>query len=98
MIDTATTQPMTETLTRGTKRGMIARIPLIGDIGALWRFFQDRDASLWGKAFVIATVAYVVMPADAIPDIAPVLGWLDDLGMMVVAFGYLASVIGKYRE
>lgn len=97
MIDTAT-QPLTETLTRGSKRGMLARIPIVGDIGALWRFFQDRDASLWGKAFVLATVAYVVMPVDAIPDIAPLLGWLDDLGMMVIAFGYLTTVVGKYRQ
>lgn len=77
---------------------MFARIPLVGDIGALWRYFKDRDASLLGKMFVTATVAYVLLPADAIPDIAPVLGWLDDLGMMVLAFAYLSTVIGEYRE
>ena len=97
MTDT-TTQPMTETLVRGSKGSLFARIPILGDMAPLWRFFKDSEASLWGKAFVLATVAYVIMPADAIPDIAPVLGWLDDLGVMVLAFAYLSRVLGKYRE
>jgi len=70
----------------------------MGDVGPLWRFFKDADASLWGKAFVVAAMAYVIMPADAIPDFAPVLGWLDDLGVMVLAFAYLSRVVGQYRE
>jgi len=94
----ATTQPMTETVVRGSKRGMLARLPILGDVGALFRFFKDKEASLFGKAFVLAAVAYVIMPADAIPDIAPILGWLDDLGVMVLAFAYLSRVIGEYRE
>ena len=98
MVDTTTTHPMTETIARGSKRGMLARIPVLGDVGALWRYFKDGEASLLGKTFVLAAVAYVIMPADAIPDLAPVLGWLDDLGMMVLAFAYLSRVIGKYRE
>jgi len=97
MIET-TAQPMAETVVRGTKRGMLARIPILGDMGALLRFFKDKEASLFGKAFVLAAVAYVIMPADAIPDIAPILGWLDDLGVMVLAFAYLSRVIGEYRE
>ena len=97
MTDTST-QPMTETIVRGTKRGMFARVPLLGDVGALVRFFKDREASLLGKGFVLAAVAYVIMPADAIPDLAPILGWLDDLGVMVLAFAYLANVLGDYRE
>ena len=56
------------------------------------------QASLLGKGFVLAAVAYVIMPADAIPDLAPILGWLDDLGVMVLAFAYLANVLGDYRE
>lgn len=29
---------------------------------------------------VAATVLYVLMPVDAVPDIFPFLGWIDDLG------------------
>ena len=68
----------------------------VGRTRALIRFFKDRDASLFGKMFVLAAVFYVVWPADLIPDV-PVIGWLDDLGVMGLATAYLARVISRYR-
>ena len=49
------------------------------------------------KLFVLATLAYVVWPIDLIPDVAPVIGWLDDLGMATIAMVYLTRVSEKYR-
>jgi uncharacterized membrane protein YkvA (DUF1232 family) len=70
----------------------------IGHLRALFRFFRDRDASILGKLFVLAAVAYVVMPLDAIPDVAPVIGWLDDIGVAGLALAYLSRVIARYRD
>jgi uncharacterized membrane protein YkvA (DUF1232 family) len=64
---------------------------------AFLRFFRDPDASLLGKAFVVAAAMYVVMPLDAIPDVIPVIGWLDDLGLATMAMLYLSRVLQKYR-
>jgi uncharacterized membrane protein YkvA (DUF1232 family) len=72
-------------------------VPL-GYLRAIGRFFRDPDASFWGKLFVLATIVYVVSPLDFIPDLAPVVGWLDDLGLAGVAMMYLARVAGRYRE
>jgi uncharacterized membrane protein YkvA (DUF1232 family) len=69
----------------------------VGRLRALGRFFKDRDASILGKLFVLAAVFYVVWPADLIPDV-PVIGWLDDIGVMGLATAYLSRVIGRYRE
>jgi uncharacterized membrane protein YkvA (DUF1232 family) len=69
----------------------------IGYARALVRYFRDDQASFFGKLFVVLSVVYVVMPIDAIPDFAPVVGWLDDLGVATVAFAFLARVLGKYR-
>ena len=68
----------------------------VGRLRALIRFFKDGDASIFGKLFVLAAVFYVVWPADLIPDV-PVIGWLDDIGVMGLATAYLSRVIGKYR-
>ena len=80
-------------------RVMSSRRPLVkvGRIRALLRYFRDRDASILGKLFVLAAAFYVVWPADLIPDV-PVIGWLDDIGVMGLATAWLSRVIGRYRE
>jgi len=70
----------------------------VGYLRSFLRFFRDREASLLGKGFVLVTIAYVLWPIDLIPDVAPVVGWLDDLGLATVAMLYLTRVAAKYRE
>ncbi|WP_298772312.1 YkvA family protein [uncultured Fibrobacter sp.] len=35
--------------------------------------------------FVIMSLLYTVSPIDAIPDAVPVVGWLDDAGLLLTA-------------
>ncbi len=74
-----------------------ARAGRVGNVRALARYFMDREASIFGKAFVLFTVAYIAMPIDLIPDVAPVIGWLDDLGMATIALMFLSRVLKRYR-
>lgn len=74
----------------------LVNVRQVGRFRALGRFFKDRNASLLGKLFVLSAVFYVVWPADLIPDV-PVIGWLDDIGVMGLATAYLSRVITKYR-
>lgn len=69
----------------------------IGRFRALGRYFRDPDASKLGKLFVLATIAYVVWPVDLVPDVAPIVGWLDDLGLATLATIHLARVSSRYR-
>jgi uncharacterized membrane protein YkvA (DUF1232 family) len=66
--------------------------------GALWRFLTDREAPLWPRLVALLTLAYVVFPIDAIPDVVPILGWLDDLGLVTVALGFIASRAARYAN
>ncbi len=70
----------------------------IGFFKALFRYAQDSKAPLGGKLFVLLCVGYIVMPIDLIPDVVPILGWLDDIGAAGVALAYLTSVLGPYRD
>jgi uncharacterized membrane protein YkvA (DUF1232 family) len=70
----------------------------IGRLPAFLRYLRDPGASLLGKLFIAATIAYVVMPVDLLPDAIPVLGWLDDLGLSAVALAYALRVIDRYRD
>ena len=70
----------------------------IGRVRALVRYFRDREASILGKLFVLAAVVYVISPVDLIPDSFPVIGWLDDMGVMSLAVAWMWKVVGRYRE
>ncbi len=70
----------------------------IGRVRALVRYFRDREASILGKLFVLAAAVYVISPVDLIPDAFPVIGWLDDMGVMSLAVAWMWKVVGRYRE
>jgi uncharacterized membrane protein YkvA (DUF1232 family) len=70
----------------------------IGRARALVRYFRDREASILGKLFVLLAVVYVISPVDLIPDAFPVVGWLDDMGVMSLAVAFMWKVVGRYRE
>lgn len=37
----------------------------------------------------IAALIYAASPVDFIPDVIPVLGWLDDIGVLAIAARYI---------
>ncbi len=47
---------------------------------------------------IVATVVYVISPLDAIPDIVPILGWVDDVAIIGYALSSLKSEIIKYQN
>lgn len=49
-------------------------------------------------AILTFSILYVVCPVDAIADIVPVIGWLDDIGILTVAFSSILSSMGKPAE
>jgi uncharacterized membrane protein YkvA (DUF1232 family) len=69
----------------------------IGRARALYRYFRDPAASVLGKLFVLAAVVYVISPVDLIPDV-PIVGWLDDMGVMSLAVAWMWKVVGRYRD
>lgn len=75
----------------------MSKRPRIGRLRALGRYYKDPNASILGKAVAFVALAYVIFPADLIPDV-PVVGWLDDIGVMGLATAWLAKVVGRYRD
>ena len=71
--------------------------PKVGWLRALARYYRDRDASVFGKLIALVAIVYVVMPMDLVPDVVPVVGWLDDLGVMGLATAWLLRVVARYQ-
>ncbi|MFZ5468119.1 MAG: YkvA family protein [Myxococcota bacterium] len=58
-------------------------------------YFRDPAVSVWKKLVGAAALAYLVMPLDFIPD-APVIGWLDDLGVLSAAAWFMVRQFNKH--
>ena len=43
-------------------------------------------------------VLYVAMPVDAIPDFVPIIGWLDDVGVMGAVGWFFMREINAHRR
>jgi uncharacterized membrane protein YkvA (DUF1232 family) len=43
------------------------------------------DTPIWAKRIIIGVLGYFISPIDALPDLTPILGYTDDLG--VLSFG-----------
>lgn len=54
-------------------------------LASVRNFLKDSSVAKWRKGLLFAALAYAVMPFDAIPDALPVIGWLDDLGVLSMA-------------
>jgi uncharacterized membrane protein YkvA (DUF1232 family) len=51
-------------------------------------YFRCKQVPIWRKLLGLGALAYVVLPFDAVPDVLPLVGWLDDVGVVgaVAAF------------
>jgi uncharacterized membrane protein YkvA (DUF1232 family) len=75
------------------------RISFAKDILALYRYMKDPLVRWYRKAIVVAALVYFIVPIDTIPDITPLFGYLDDLGVITALLKYLGSeLMGYYPE
>lgn len=89
------TNPATPTNLTRSQRGAMA---VLASPRRFWRFLRDPAAPKLPKAMALLALVYVVVPVDLIPDLMPVLGWLDDLGMTGLALGYIATKAASYED
>lgn len=62
----------------------------------LWLYYaaQRPDVPRWAKLTILTALAYFILPTDAIPDFAPMLGYSDDL----VAVSTAVLTIAKFVD
>ena len=80
----------------------------------LYYAFTRKETPVWAKNIILGVLGYFVAPFDAIPDISPLIGYTDDLGILSFglvtiacyindevrskARGRLKSIFGQYDE
>ena len=56
---------------------------------------QEEKAPAWAKGTIAAALGYFIVPLDAITDLAPGIGYADDLGVLVLAIAAVATYINE---
>ncbi|MDT3695057.1 MAG: YkvA family protein [Ignavibacterium sp.] len=74
------------------------KISFAKDIMALYSYMRDPFVSWHRKAIVVMGLIYFISPIDTIPDIAPLVGYLDDLGVIAALIKFLGSELVPYYD
>ena len=54
---------------------------------------QLTETPHWAKSVIFGALAYFVLPTDAIPDVVPIVGFVDDLGALAAAIATVSLYI-----
>ena len=74
------------------------KISFIKDVLALFNYMSDRRVQWYRKSIVVGALVYFIMPMDMIPDIAPLVGYMDDLGVITAVLKYLGHELIPYYD
>lgn len=55
--------------------------------------FKRKDTPRWAKNIIIGTLGYLLAPIDLIPDLTPLIGFTDDLGLLSFGLVGIAAFI-----
>jgi len=80
-------------------RSVAARVPFADELLAAYYCAFDRNTPLPVKATLLGAIAYFILPADAVPDMLPVLGFTDDAAVLATTLKLVAgSIRPEHRE
>jgi uncharacterized membrane protein YkvA (DUF1232 family) len=74
----------------------IRRMPRYAKLA--WRLGRDPLLSRARRAAVVAAAGYIVSPIDAVPDVIPVLGRLDDIAVVLAALRFAMAGLDSQRR
>lgn len=68
------------------------------NISHVGNYVRSPRVARWKKVLGVLAVVYAVLPVDAVPDVIPVVGWLDDIGFLGLAAGLIWRDMAKHAK
>jgi len=62
----------------------------------LWDYVLSGKISGTDKVIVIAALLYIISPLDLIPDVIPVVGWMDDIGVAAFVLSFISGKLDSH--
>ena len=72
-------------------RRFAGRIPFATDLVAAYYCAMDPETPFRVKGTLLAALAYFVLPIDVLPDLLVLVGFTDDLAVLMAAIGLVSS-------
>jgi len=70
-----------------------AGIKVIYAVLLLYYSLLDSKVNVKSKLLIIASLGYFILPTDAIFDLTPIIGYSDDLGVLIFALNQISAII-----
>ena len=75
------------------KFGKTAGAKVVYAVLLLYYTFEDKGVGLKTKLSIAAALGYFILPTDAIVDLTPLIGFSDDLGVLLFTLSAVAGSI-----
>ena len=78
--------------------------PYISQVKTLFSLLQDyvkgdyREIPWWSLGSVVTALLYILLPLDAVPDIIPIAGFLDDAVVLKLCLDMVSKDLEKYNK
>ncbi|MBT8234387.1 MAG: DUF1232 domain-containing protein [Saprospiraceae bacterium] len=61
----------------------------------LYYAYHNSNTPSWAKRIIIGSLAYFISPIDSIPDLTPLIGMTDDMGVLSFGLVTIACYINE---
>ncbi|MCE4566085.1 DUF1232 domain-containing protein [Maribellus sp. CM-23] len=75
------------------KYAKVAGTKVVYAVLLLYYTMQDKGTGIKTKLSIAAALGYFILPTDAIIDLAPLIGYSDDLGVLLFALSQISKSI-----
>ncbi|MGV3491599.1 MAG: YkvA family protein [Devosia sp.] len=76
------------------KPSLLARfVTFRKELATLWRAFLAPETPMHLKALMLLVPAYLLSPIDLIPDVIPLLGWVDDFVIIPLLVSWIVGML-----
>lgn len=70
-----------------------AGLKVVYSVLLLFYAYRRSDTPVWAKRIIIGVLGYFISPIDMLPDLTPILGYTDDLGVLSFGLVTIAAYI-----
>lgn len=70
-------------------------VPLVYSALLMFYAFRSDKTPSWAKKIIMGMLGYLITPIDILPDLTPVVGYTDDLGILSFGLVTIACYITK---